>query len=65
LANTPADRQSSAFELAECVTAIPFDAAWDSQRAQVWWEENLSAATIDSTEEVIAELILINSSDTN
>jgi serine/threonine-protein kinase len=64
LVKNPADRPSSAFELAECPAAIPFDAAWDSQRAQAWWEENLPAATKDSTEEVVAETIFINSSDT-
>jgi serine/threonine-protein kinase len=64
LAKDPADRPASAFELAECLAAIPFEAPWDNQFARAWWETNIPAATRGSMEEAVAETMFIKSGDT-
>ncbi|PHS11134.1 MAG: hypothetical protein COA78_10355 [Blastopirellula sp.] len=58
LAKAPEDRPTSAFNLAEQLTAIPLDDSWDNDLASAWWKENSTDQRNDSLSVSMSETIV-------
>ena len=58
LAKAPEDRPTSAFNLAEQLTAIPLDEPWDNDLASAWWNENSTDQRNNSHSDSMSETIV-------
>jgi serine/threonine-protein kinase len=64
LAKNPADRPSTAFELAERLASIPLDVPWNNRRAQIWWDANIVDSSDTAPADSWVETIVARSGDT-